>query len=106
MLNDIDELEEEKILLEAFENGTLIPSPTAASDRITLEQAAKDFMRRDARINIRLSERDLSLLKKHAMQEGLPYQTLASSVIHKFLAGVFATPTPAATSSQSVHHPQ
>jgi predicted DNA binding CopG/RHH family protein len=106
MLNDIDELEEEKLLLDALEQGTLVRSPRADEHRRMAEQAAKDFMRRDARINIRLSERDLSLLKKYAMQEGLPYQTLASSVIHKFLAGVFATPTPAATSSQSPHHPQ
>ena len=40
-----------------------------------------------ARINIRLTNEDLLNLKKRAEEEGLPYQTLVNSIIHKFLSG-------------------
>jgi predicted DNA binding CopG/RHH family protein len=44
-------------------------------------------LKKDVRINIRLSGNDLSLIKQYAAYEGLPYQTLISSILHKFAAG-------------------
>ncbi len=44
-------------------------------------------LRKDKRINIRLSSRDLMQLRKRAMREGVPYQTLISSTLHKFVSG-------------------
>ena len=44
-------------------------------------------MRKDARINIRLSTADLEMLKRRAAEEGLPYQSLIASVLHKYVSG-------------------
>jgi len=44
-------------------------------------------MRKDARINIRLSNADLEMLKHRAVEEGLPYQSLIASVLHKYVSG-------------------
>jgi len=48
---------------------------------------AKASINKDKRINIRISSRDLDLLKVQAQKDGLPYQTLISSVLHKFING-------------------
>ena len=50
--------------------------------------AAATF-KKDRRINIRISSKDLNALQKRALREGIPYQTLVSSVLHKFLSGQF-----------------
>ncbi len=44
-------------------------------------------MRKDKRVNIRISERDFKELQRQAVQEGLPYQTFISSIVHKFVNG-------------------
>ena len=49
--------------------------------------AAHNSLKRDKRVNLRFSERDLYLVKIKALEEGMPYQTLISSVIHKYLKG-------------------
>jgi predicted DNA binding CopG/RHH family protein len=48
---------------------------------------AEATLKKDARINIRLSSRDLRALQARALKEGIPYQTLVSSVLHKFVDG-------------------
>lgn len=48
---------------------------------------AKATFRKNRRINIRISEKDLEALQKRALQEGIPYQTLVSSVLHKYVSG-------------------
>ena len=50
-------------------------------------QAARATLRKDKRVNIRMAERDLVRLQKTAVQEGLPYQTLLSSILHKYING-------------------
>jgi len=50
--------------------------------------AAKNYLRKNARINIRLSTADLEMLKRRAADEGLPYQSLIASVLHKYVRGV------------------
>jgi predicted DNA binding CopG/RHH family protein len=52
-----------------------------------LRSAAARSLAKDARVNIRLSSRDVRLLKQRAAQEGMPYQTLIASVLHKFVTG-------------------
>jgi len=64
-----------------------IPGAKAAK-RIAL-QAATRYRRKDARINIRLSSADLDILKQRAVEEGLPYQSLIASVLHKYVSGSF-----------------
>ena len=50
---------------------------------------ARATLRKDKRVNIRISEKDLLALQKHAMRQGIPYQTLISSVLHKYINGGF-----------------
>ena len=50
---------------------------------------ARRTLRKNRRINIRLSQNDLEGLQTKAMQEGIPYQTLVSSVLHKYVTGRF-----------------
>ena len=50
-------------------------------------QAARRYMRKDARINIRLSSADLEMLKRRAAEEGLAYQSLIASILHKYVSG-------------------
>lgn len=53
----------------------------------TLKEAAENYVTKDKRINIRVYGSDLDRIKRIAMQEGLPYQTLITSVLHKFATG-------------------
>ena len=55
--------------------------------RNELVSAAKDTVRKDKRIYIRISNRDLKAIQLKAAEEGLPYQTLVSSIIHKYITG-------------------
>jgi predicted DNA binding CopG/RHH family protein len=48
---------------------------------------ARATFRKDRRVNIRISEKDLLDLQKRALREGIPYQTLISSVLHKYVNG-------------------
>ena len=50
---------------------------------------ARATLRKDKRVNIRISEKDLLDLQKRAMHQGIPYQTLISSVLHKYINGGF-----------------
>ncbi len=48
---------------------------------------ARETFRKDRRVNIRLAGRDLEAIQKRAMNEGIPYQTLIASILHKYAAG-------------------
>lgn len=50
---------------------------------------ARATFRKDKRVNIRISEKDLLDLQKRAVRQGIPYQTLISSVLHKYVSGRF-----------------
>ena len=78
---------EEKELLESIENGewTSISEFESAADQY--QTYAKATFRKDKRINIRISERDLIKLQQKALAEGLPYQTLIASILHKYVSG-------------------
>ena len=52
-----------------------------------LQAAAEETFKKDKRINIRISSRDLESLQRRAFEEGIPYQTLVSSVLHKNVSG-------------------
>lgn len=79
--------EEEVQLLQDFERGEFRSITNFKEEKRKLEEAAVDFLQKDKRINIRISSRDLEALKKKASKEGMPYQTLISSTLHKFVAG-------------------
>ena len=50
-------------------------------------EAARNTARKDRRVNIRISSQDLELLQARALREGIPYQTLMASVLHKYVHG-------------------
>ncbi len=50
---------------------------------------ARSTLRKDKRVNIRISEKDLLTLQKRAVHQGIPYQTLISSILHKYVNGDF-----------------
>ena len=81
---DLDE--EERALYEAVENGEFVPVANQEEEKTKAIAAAKATLNKTRNINIRLSERDLYKLKAKAIEEGIPYQTLASSILHKSTA--------------------
>ena len=81
-----DEAEEKKIV-ESYERGEWRTVRDLKGKGRLLRTAARNTLQKDKRINIRMSSRDLNQVQVIAAQEGLPYQTLISSIIHKFVAG-------------------
>ena len=79
--------QEEKEILESFETGKLKRVKDADALLHRHKGYASATFRKDARINIRLSSRDLQGLQKRALAEGIPYQTLVSSILHKYVEG-------------------
>nr|WP_256995738.1 hypothetical protein [Halomicronema hongdechloris] len=79
--------QEEKEILEAYEAGKLKRTEGAAQIQKRHREYAEAMFRKDARINIRLSSKDLRGLQKRALAEGIPYQTLIASVLHKYVEG-------------------
>ena len=78
--------QEEQALLAAFEAGEF-ESVLTEERKADLAKAAEATFKKDKRINIRISARDLAALQRRALQEGLPYQTLVASVLHKYVSG-------------------
>jgi predicted DNA binding CopG/RHH family protein len=81
------ELQEEQDILDAFEAGTLKPVDDPEVTKHAHQQAAANTFKKDARLNIRLSSRTLRALQKMALAEGIPYQTMIASVLHKYAEG-------------------
>ncbi len=79
---------EEKDLLESFERGEWESIPDLEKRRLELQGYAAETLRKDKRVNIRITGRDLRQLQRIALREGLPYQTLISSILHKYVNGV------------------
>ncbi|MDP1990945.1 MAG: hypothetical protein Q8K00_07960 [Syntrophales bacterium] len=78
---------EEKEILDSFEKDEWVPVTNLTERKKELMAYARNTLRKDKRLNIRISERDLLELQKRAVNEGLPYQTYVSSIIHKFING-------------------
>lgn len=78
---------EEQEILDSYERGEWIPVKNLSARKAELRRYARNTLKKDKRLNIRISERDLDELQKKAVIEGLPYQTYVSSIIHKFING-------------------
>jgi|SRR5699024_5045138 len=78
--------DEERELLEAYEKEDF-SSDLTHHRRTALAQAARASTRKDRRMNIRISSRDMEALQRRALEEGLPYQSLVSSILHKYVSG-------------------
>lgn len=79
--------EYEKDILESYENDEWYSSQDLKSEKKKYSQIARNTILKNKRINIRISERDLTKLKSKSVEEGIPYQTLVSSILHKFVSG-------------------
>ncbi len=81
------DINEEKELIRSVEAGEWKSATEFESKRRELVDAAKKTAIKDYRINIRISKRDVEALKTKAMEEGIPYQTLVTSILHKYVTG-------------------
>lgn len=84
--NKLKLTEEEKDLLESLNKGEWV-SELDETKKEKYRKAAAHTLTKDKRINIRMNSRDLKRLKVKAAQEGMQYQTLISSILHKYLSG-------------------
>jgi len=82
--------EEEKELIRSTEKDEWVESRKAAKQKKLAKEYAEATIRKDKRMNIRISERDLENLKRKALEEGIPYQTMVSMILHKYLAGRYS----------------
>lgn len=87
---EVDKLqfdEEEREILEAYESGKLIPVADKEAVIARLHSYAEASLAKDRRVNIRITTADLLSLQSIALEEGIPYQTLMSSILHKYVTG-------------------
>jgi predicted DNA binding CopG/RHH family protein len=78
---------EERDILESVERGEWRSVRGVKQEVRRLQAAARETLVKDRRINIRMSSKDLTQVQALAAREGLPYQTLISSIIHKYISG-------------------
>jgi len=78
---------EEKEIINSIESGEWSPSRNFTSIKERLMKAASETALKDHRINVRISKRDVEALKTKALEEGIPYQTLVTSILHKYVTG-------------------
>jgi predicted DNA binding CopG/RHH family protein len=81
--------EEERNIIETVERGEWTSVKNLEQEIKKHQQYAKNTLRKDKRVNIRISSRDLEALQSRAVEDGIPYQTLMASVLHRFVAGRF-----------------
>jgi predicted DNA binding CopG/RHH family protein len=78
---------DEKKLVRSFERGEWRSVRPTKRQRERYASYAQATFRKDRRVNIRMSSKDLEAIQERAAEEGLPYQTLISSVLHKYASG-------------------
>ena len=78
---------QEKAIVDSVERGQWRSVRGLPEERKRYARYAAATFRKDRRVNIRISGKDLQAIQKRAIEEGLPYQTLISSLIHKYVSG-------------------
>jgi len=86
MNENIIDAEEEK-LLNSYDREEWQPVENVKEAKERYQGYAYATVRKDARVNIRISSKDLQAIQKKAIEEGIPYQTLIGSILHKYAAG-------------------
>jgi predicted DNA binding CopG/RHH family protein len=79
---------EEEALLTSYEADEWQSVDDAEEAVKTYSEYATATFKKDKRVSIRISSKDLEALQKRALEEGLPYQTLIASVLHKYISGL------------------
>jgi predicted DNA binding CopG/RHH family protein len=79
---------EEKELMESYSavNKKQVERPSK-KEQSTFKKAAKDYIRSQTKMNIRIDQTELNVIKKKAAIDGLKYQTFVKSIIHKYVTG-------------------
>jgi predicted DNA binding CopG/RHH family protein len=83
---------EEQDILDSFERGEWKPVKNRKREIKRHEQYARNTIKKDKRVNIRISSKDLEEIQSIAVADGIPYQTLMSSVLHRFVGGRLTEP--------------
>jgi predicted DNA binding CopG/RHH family protein len=78
---------EEKNLLDSYEKGQWRSVKNLKNEMNYYQAMAKATSKKNKRVNIRISGQDLEGIQKKAMENGLPYQTLIASIIHRYVSG-------------------
>jgi predicted DNA binding CopG/RHH family protein len=78
---------EEKDLMESIKRDEWQPVKDFDQENKKAVEAARNTLKKDKRINLRLSQKDYHRIQIKAIEEGIPYQTLISSIVHKYLNG-------------------
>jgi predicted DNA binding CopG/RHH family protein len=78
---------EEKEMMKSLESDDWQPVKNIDQEKEKAIAAARNTLRKDKRINLRLSQKDYHQIQIKAIEEGIPYQTLISSLVHKYLNG-------------------
>jgi len=86
-MKKLDRYESE--ILGSYEKGTLVSARPTKAQLAAFRDAARATFIKDRRVNIRLSAADLMDIQARAYEEGVPYQTLIASVLHKYVSGRF-----------------
>lgn len=81
---------EESDLMKSIEGDEWRPVKDFTKQKDKAVAAARNTLKKDKRINLRLSQKDYHQIQVKAVEEGIPYQTLISSIIHKYLNGSLA----------------
>lgn len=79
--------EEEKDLMESIEKEEFQSVKKPEQEKQAAFQAARNTLKKDKRINLRLSQKDYHQIQLKAIEEGIPYQTLIAGIVHKYLNG-------------------
>ena len=87
----------EKDILDAYEKGELKSTSPSKAKLAKFKAAATATFLKEKRVNIRLSTPDLMDIQARALEEGMPYQTLMASVLHKYVTGRLVEPSPSLT---------
>ncbi len=74
-------------MIAAYERGELKPAADSRDRVVAAEKSARRYFAKSSRINVRISEADVMRLKMRAAEEGMPYQTLIASILHKYVTG-------------------
>ena len=83
--------QEEKDLMESIEREEWQPVKNLNQEKEKAIEAARNTLKKDKRINLRLTQKDYHQIQIRAIEEGIPYQTLISSIVHKYLNGSLST---------------
>ncbi len=78
---------EEKYILDALESGKMKLSSPSKKEIEAIKTAADNTFKKNRRITIRLYDHDFMGIQKKAMEMGIPYQTLISGIIHRYIEG-------------------